>query len=256
MQSFPILPIESSMGASTLQSQASRQSLHLHRDSASRAPRHRISPIPSSPSLSSTRASVATSATASVGSFNSSICSVLCMYDFHSDDPDHLPFVKNEILEIVKQGDNGWWAAFRIGGRVGWIPQAFVNTLSAKVAEKLRNTREELRIYEYDAEQLYISAPTQRNQHLYDSGGGTPPPTTWKPLDAYCAKVCEAFLLTMNAIYRQSFAAIHGSGHLSSPHLPGLAETARRATSVSCRTYAAICAQQINSFVPRKSGDS
>lgn len=100
------------------------------------------------------------------------------MHDFQSDDPDHLSFAKNEILEIIKEGDNGWWAAFRKGDRVGWIPGAFVNRLSGEVAEKLRNTREELRIYEYEAEQLYTSAPTQQIHHLYDSDSS--PSTTWK----------------------------------------------------------------------------
>jgi son of sevenless len=106
------------------------------------------------------------------------------MYDFHSDDPDHLPFDKNEILDIVKQGENGWWAAFRKGGRVGWIPEAFVSRLSSEMAEKLRNTREELRIDEYDAEELYTSAPTQRIQHIYDSEElTTNPTTTWQRPD-------------------------------------------------------------------------
>jgi son of sevenless-like protein len=154
------------------------------------------------------------------------------MYDFHSDDPDHLPFSKNEVLEIVKQADNGWWAAFRKGGRVGWIPEAFVNTLSSEVAEKLRNTREELRIYEYDAEQLYTSAPTQRIYHLYDSGEISPsPPITWnRPNVHEDTRVRKSFLMTIDAIHRQSFAANltrRGFRPLFWPHLPPPAEIAR-----------------------------
>ncbi|KAJ7612360.1 hypothetical protein DFH06DRAFT_1308148 [Mycena polygramma] len=90
------------------------------------------------------------------------ICSVLCMYDYKSTDPDHLEFVKNEILEIVEQQKDGWWAAMRRGGDViGWIPQAFVEPLSEEMAKKLWNIRQELRVYEYDAEQLYSAATKQ-----------------------------------------------------------------------------------------------
>ena len=134
------------------------------------------------------------------------------MYDFHSEDPDHLPFSKNEILDIVKQADNGWWAAFRKEGRVGWIPEAFVNTLSSEVADKLRNTREELRIYEYEAEQLYSAASTQRIHHLYDSEEMTPSPSsTWNRPDVRARNV---FLLMMDVIYYFTFAGhliFHGS---------------------------------------------
>ncbi|KAJ7269310.1 ras guanine nucleotide exchange factor domain-containing protein [Mycena haematopus] len=98
------------------------------------------------------------------------ICSVLCMYDFQSEDADHLEFRKNEILDVVKQEDTGWWAAMRRGGDlIGWIPQAFVNPLSDEMTEKLWNVREELRVYEYDAEQLYNAAPTVRNNEWYDT---------------------------------------------------------------------------------------
>jgi hypothetical protein len=98
------------------------------------------------------------------------ICSVLCMYDFQSNDPDHLEFRKNEILDVVKQEDTGWWAAMRRGGDfIGWVPQAFVNPLSEEMTEKLWNVREELRVYEYDAEQLYNAAPTVRNNEWYDT---------------------------------------------------------------------------------------
>ncbi|KAF8204304.1 ras guanine nucleotide exchange factor domain-containing protein [Mycena galopus ATCC 62051] len=108
------------------------------------------------------------------------VCSVLCMYDFQSDDADHLAFRKNEILDVVKQEDTGWWAAMRRGGDlIGWIPQAFVNPLSDEMTEKLWNVREELRVYEYDAEQLYNAAPP-----FGITNGTTPPPTRrpYRPL--------------------------------------------------------------------------
>lgn len=82
------------------------------------------------------------------------------MHDFLSDDSTHLSFSRNEILDIFKQEESGWWAAMRRGGdTIGWIPQAFVRPLEEEMAERLLNVREELRIYEYEAEQLYISAP-------------------------------------------------------------------------------------------------
>lgn len=124
----------------------------------------------SSPSSSSARASVATAGTSPTsGDSDGIIHSVLCIYDFQSNDPVHLPFRKNDILDVVKLEDTGWWAAMRPGGDViGWIPQAFVKPLSDEMTERLRNVREELRVYEYEAEQLYNSAPVETIP-LYDS---------------------------------------------------------------------------------------
>ncbi|KAA1471413.1 ras GEF [Dentipellis sp. KUC8613] len=75
------------------------------------------------------------------------ICSVLCLYDFESTDADHLPFRKNEVLEIVKEEDSGWWAAVRVdGSEVGWIPASYVRILSEDAAERVRSVREDTRI--------------------------------------------------------------------------------------------------------------
>ncbi|KZT27559.1 ras GEF [Neolentinus lepideus HHB14362 ss-1] len=116
---------------------------------------------------SSARASIGTSLATNETSITSSdwkIFSVLCLYDFHSDDPDHLAFRKSEILDVVKQEESGWWAAMRpTETQVGWIPSAFVRPLSEETAERLRGLREEVRIYDYKAERLYNAAPT----HLY-----------------------------------------------------------------------------------------
>lgn len=97
-------------------------------------------------------------------------CSALCLYDFFSNDPDQLPFNKNEILDVVRQEDNGWWAAMRHNGdKVGWIPMAFVQVLSPQMAVKLRSVREELRIFEYQAEQLYKNAPVSHLVSVFDN---------------------------------------------------------------------------------------
>ncbi|KAJ7755059.1 ras guanine nucleotide exchange factor domain-containing protein [Mycena maculata] len=143
-----------------------RQSLHLSID-ASPYDLQGVSSGYNSPSSSSARASMGTDITSPTSSVDGLVmCSVLCMYDFQSTDSDHLPFRKNEILEVVKKEDTGWWAAMRRGGdAIGWIPQAFVNPLSEEMTEKLWNVREELRVYEYDAEQLYNGAPTVLPNH-------------------------------------------------------------------------------------------
>ncbi|KAJ8701987.1 hypothetical protein PTI98_000737 [Pleurotus ostreatus] len=125
---------------------------------------------PPSSLMSSTTASSATADSSTVPTATFPIIySVLCLHDFDSDDPDHLPFSKNEILEIVKQEESGWWAAMRKGfTRVGWIPRAYVQPLSEEMADKLWNVREELRAYEYGAEQLYNTAPIATSVQIYD----------------------------------------------------------------------------------------
>jgi son of sevenless-like protein len=112
------------------------------------------------------------------------ICSVLCLHDFETDDPDQLKFNRNEILDVVKQEDSGWWAAMRRDEmHVGWIPRTFVEPLSDGMADKLRNVREQLRIYEYEAEVLYHSAAVSAPYQLYYS---VPSPSAvsedWDPL--------------------------------------------------------------------------
>ncbi|KAF6754307.1 ras guanine nucleotide exchange factor domain-containing protein [Ephemerocybe angulata] len=91
------------------------------------------------------------------------ICSVLCLHDFTSDEEHGLSFRRNEILEVVQKEDTGWWAAMRRKGTiVGWIPEAFVTPLTPAMAEHLREIREELRVYEYQAEQLYNAVPPSK----------------------------------------------------------------------------------------------
>ena len=64
----------------------------------------------------------ASSSKSSAGSQGYLICYALCLHDYISEDPTHLSFDRNEILEIVAQEDSGWWGAMRPGeDRVGWI---------------------------------------------------------------------------------------------------------------------------------------
>lgn len=125
-------------------------------------------------SISTSRASIATTRTSySANSIEDLkewvLFSVLCLHDFETDDPDHLPFHKNEILGIVKMEPTGWWAAMKpqsSSGRVGWIPSAFVADLDDEELDKLQNVRFDLRVFEYDAERLYNSAPISDLHHL------------------------------------------------------------------------------------------
>ncbi|THV06545.1 ras GEF [Dendrothele bispora CBS 962.96] len=160
-----------------------RQPLHI---SIEAIPYHnQFSSTSSSPSSSSAHPSPGTTATSPSSTISDGIiCSVLCMYDFQSQDPTHLSFSKNEILDIIKQEESGWWAAMRKGGDVvGWIPQAFVKRLTEQMAERLWNVREELRVYEYEAEQLYVHAPTSRIP--FDDDVDPVPPVVKKRFNGY-----------------------------------------------------------------------
>lgn len=147
-----------------------RQSLHIRIDPSPYDPEVIISPDSASPSPESSRLSTGTARTTPTSSSSEQDeFPVLCMYDFRAADRDQLSFRKNEILLIVKRESTGWWAAMRKGGDViGWIPQAFVTPLTEEMAERLSNVREELRFYEYSAEQLY-SAPVSRNDDIFYS---------------------------------------------------------------------------------------
>ncbi|KAJ3988596.1 hypothetical protein F5890DRAFT_1471350 [Lentinula detonsa] len=67
---------------------------------------------------------------------------VLCLEDYHSDDPIYLSFCKDEILQVVDcDSRSGWWQAQReVGGSdsyvtIGWIPQAYVQPLQSESDE-------------------------------------------------------------------------------------------------------------------------
>ncbi|KAJ3508316.1 hypothetical protein NLJ89_g5823 [Agrocybe chaxingu] len=95
--------------------------------------------------------------------------SVLCHYEYVADESGLMSFKKGEILDIIKRDDTGWWAALRQEGPVvGWIPQAYVTPLSEEMAEKLRSIGEEFRVAEYEAEQLYNTAPVDRGLPVFE----------------------------------------------------------------------------------------
>jgi hypothetical protein len=120
---------------------------------------------------------------------------VLCLHDFVAEEENALPFRRNEILEVVKKEGTGWWAAMRRGGSVvGWIPEAFVKPLTAQMARRLREIREELRVYEFQAEQLY-SAASSSSLGLIDSTGPSNPPAYWQNNPPVCLLVSMPVLL-------------------------------------------------------------
>jgi son of sevenless len=131
---------------------------------------------PGSPSSSSPRTRVTTSP--SYHSFNQVICSVLCLFDYTSLDPDHLPFRINEILEVVKQDhdDSGWWAAMRSvasggKGRPRWIPKFFVVPLEDEMALRLKETPEDLRGVVFEAERFCRINPVSRSNRPHEKAG-------------------------------------------------------------------------------------
>ncbi|KAH9004185.1 ras GEF [Lactarius hatsudake] len=89
------------------------------------------------------------------------ICTVICLYDFSSSDQDHLSFRRNEVLDIVKQEESGWWAAVRSdGSEVGWVPASYVHILSDHGVERPYTALEKTRIPEYRVDQESVrSAP-------------------------------------------------------------------------------------------------
>ncbi|KAH7915727.1 ras guanine nucleotide exchange factor domain-containing protein [Hygrophoropsis aurantiaca] len=111
----------------TKQTRTPRQSLRVSIDASP----FQYQPTQSSPPPSVSSSSLMTNgSTPSTSESDWSICQVICLYDFESQDQDQLSFKQNEILNIVKQEDTGWWAAVRPpGDRIGWIPSAFVEIL-------------------------------------------------------------------------------------------------------------------------------
>ncbi|OJA20671.1 guanine nucleotide exchange factor [Rhizopogon vesiculosus] len=116
-------------------SRPQRQPLRLLIDSS--LPQGHSSTSPESTYSPISDSSLTTSGvTPSTGNPEWFICNVICMFDFESDDPHHLPFTRNEILTIVKMEESGWWAAMRPkGDRLGWIPSSFVERLTESTVD-------------------------------------------------------------------------------------------------------------------------
>lgn len=113
-----------------------REPLRVLIDSSLPLAHRSTSPEPTS-SISSESSLTTSGLTPSTGDPEWFICNVICMFDFESDDPDHLSFTRNEILTVVKMEESGWWAAMRPeGDRLGWIPSSFVERLTEPDVEE------------------------------------------------------------------------------------------------------------------------
>lgn len=133
---------------------------------------------------------------------------MLCLHDFVAEEENALPFRRNEILEVVKKEETGWWAAMRRGGSVvGWIPEAFVRPLTPQMARRLREMREELRVYEFQAEQLYNAASTSSLGLIDSAPGPSHPPVYWQNDPPVCLLVSMSMSMLL-------FSSLSNSGNL------------------------------------------
>jgi son of sevenless-like protein len=113
------------------------------------------------------------------GEYYERICSVIGLYDFVASDPDGLSFRKQEILEIVRQDESGWWGAVRgDGSEIGWIPAKFVRALSDDAAHRVFEIRERTRIPEFsaDPESARSTPPLSSRQIVETPSSGTVDP--------------------------------------------------------------------------------
>ncbi|KAI0348122.1 ras GEF [Trametopsis cervina] len=109
---------------------ASSRLRHLPKLSIDSSTTYHRSSLSSVSSLStSTRASFAPSFDSGPSASEDSFW-VQCIVDFEPEDPDQLAFRADEVLQVIRMEETGWWAAIRPGElRVGWIPSSYVETL-------------------------------------------------------------------------------------------------------------------------------
>ncbi|KIJ54182.1 hypothetical protein M422DRAFT_241434 [Sphaerobolus stellatus SS14] len=108
------------------------------------------------------RASLASTDLDSFGGYHSeddrdddrNIFYALALFSFTSEDPDHMPFHKGDILAIVTTEPSGWWAA-EVGDTVGWVPSGYLAWIPPRILQRLVTLAPEMREYEYNAEVLY-----------------------------------------------------------------------------------------------------
>ncbi|KAI0778672.1 ras GEF [Trametes elegans] len=107
---------------------------------------------------------------------------VLCLYDYDAEDSSQLSFRRNDILDVVKKEETGWWAAIHPqDNTVGWIPSAFVQPISDTLADKLRNNNTNVQIYQEDTDNAYGS-PEQLTDPFAIDHEGEQRSYEWMPL--------------------------------------------------------------------------
>ena len=54
-----------------------------------------------------------------------------CLYPFNGNNPEELPFVEQEELEILGKPENDpeWWVARNSQGRIGLVPRIYTEVL-------------------------------------------------------------------------------------------------------------------------------
>ncbi|KAH9920201.1 ras GEF [Epithele typhae] len=130
------------------------QVLHHNKRRAGLRPRLWIDPNPSTADSSSL------STPASPFPRTPELFYVLCLYDYDAEDSDQLSFRRNDILDVVKKEDTGWWAAIHLDDdRVGWIPSAFVEPISDTLADKLRSRDTNVQIYQAENDDAFHGSP-------------------------------------------------------------------------------------------------
>lgn len=130
-----------------------------------------------SPSSSLPSAHTSDATTIADTPFSPEVFHVLCMYDFDAEDPDQLSFRKNDVLDVVKREETGWWAAARPGDdRVGWIPSSFVEPISETVAHKLRSSCKETGVR---GEMLHNPAGLPSGHHMFVASPATEMSYNW-----------------------------------------------------------------------------
>ncbi|KAI0375492.1 ras GEF [Pilatotrama ljubarskyi] len=152
-------------------------------------PRLWIDPNLSSPELatppsaqSPERTSLANSSEETLTPTSAELFYVLCLYDYDAEDSSQLSFRRNDILDIVKKEDTGWWAAIRPeDNTVGWIPSAFVEPISDALADKLRNGNGNVAIYQEDSDKFHPS-PEQLSDPFSAGPEGEQRRYEWMPL--------------------------------------------------------------------------
>lgn len=66
---------------------------------------------------------------------------VKAKYNFPGNDPDDLPFKKNDILTILKKEEEQWWMARDCTGKEGMIPVNYVEIISNTRQQPTRSSR-------------------------------------------------------------------------------------------------------------------
>ncbi|EIW64034.1 ras GEF [Trametes versicolor FP-101664 SS1] len=140
--------------------------------------------LPTPPSASSPeRTSLATSSEETLTPESAEVFYVLCLYDYNAEDGSQLSFRRNDILEVVKKEETGWWAAVRPeDDTVGWIPSAFVEPISDALADKLRNSGGNVQIYQEDADRFQGSPDSQLTDPFAVGPDGEQRGYEWMPL--------------------------------------------------------------------------